>query len=69
MSSLWTDEEMLTALHLRDREFLSAAKIAKRLNRSRSAVLGLFHRIEHETDFADVSPHLNGTMPERWWKR
>ncbi len=65
----WTDEEMLTALDLRDNTDLTRAQIGQRLRRSKSAIIGLFNRIDKETGETDVSPHLNGTMPRRWWKR
>lgn len=65
---MWTDAELLTALHLRDREGLSASQIADRMGVSRSSVLGVFFRVNRETDKHDLSPHLNGTMKADWWK-
>ena len=65
----WTDYDMLTALHMRDHEGLTRQDIAVRLGRTKGAIIGLFDRIERETDAVDVSPHLNGTMPVRWWAK
>lgn len=67
--SEWSDAEMLAVL---DRRFVrgeTAGQIAKATGRSRSAVLGILHRIQVQTDAKDVSPHLNGTMPPHWWKK
>lgn len=65
----WTDEEMLIALHMRDHQGMSAAKVATAMNKpSRAAVLGLVHRIGKETDASDPDNHRNGTMKPDWWK-
>lgn len=65
----WTDGELLRALEMRDHLRMSAAEISLSFGRSRSAVLGIFFRIKHETDQHDLTPHLNGTMKRDWWKK
>jgi hypothetical protein len=69
MTGPWSDAEMLEALHLRDACGLSAGQIARKVGRSRNAVLGVLHRIDAETDATDRDGNQNGTMPARWWKR
>jgi hypothetical protein len=65
----WTDYDMLTALHMRDHHRMTRQQIAVRLGRTKEAITGLFDRIERDTNAVDVSPHLNGTMPVRWWAK
>lgn len=67
-----TDREMLETLDLHERQGLSAAQVAARVGRSRSAVLGLVKRIN---DAADAVPdralrpeNRDGGMPARWWE-
>lgn len=67
-AAFWTDAEMLDALERRA-QGESAAVVARAMGRSRSAVLGLYHRIDTETDKADRTPRLNGTMPPCWWRK
>jgi hypothetical protein len=69
MRILWTDEDMLTALHLRDHLGMDYTAIGARFGRTKSAIAGLMKRIDDETNKADVTPHLNGTMKPMWWKR
>ena len=64
----WTDSQMLEILHLHDNEGLKAAQVATRFGTSKSAILGLVHRIRTHTDRFDVTPDRNGTMPPRWWQ-
>lgn len=65
---------MLEALHLIENERHTAVEVAKTMHAkmgvtiTRSAILGMVHRVKKDTDKVDVSPHLNGTMPERWWE-
>ena len=63
----WSDAEMLEALDMR-RRGLSATVIGAKLGRSRSAVCGLFHRIDRETDASDRGGVGNRTMPPEWWR-
>ena len=66
--AVFTDEELLIALHWRDHDGLSTRQIGERLGRTKNAVIGAFTRIERDTDAADVSPHLNGTLGPLWWQ-
>ena len=43
----WTDDDMLTALAMRDAGF-TGPSIAKRLGRTRSAVMAMMNRVDHE---------------------
>lgn len=47
VTELWTDADMLAALEYR-RAGLSQSQIATRLGRSRSAIAGLFARIDRD---------------------
>ena len=69
----WSDLDMLEIMDLSERQGFTAREVAERIEHktgrraTRSAMLGIIHRINKDTDAVDVSPHLNGTMPERWW--
>lgn len=63
-----TDEQILTALDLYDQGF-TMQEVGERFGKSKGAIVGLFNRIRKDTDAYDQTPHLNGTMPRRWWKR
>lgn len=71
--SAWEDKHMLEALHLMDNEGQTAAQVAKIMSAkmgatvTRNSILGIVHRVKKDTDKVDASPHLNGTMPQRWW--
>lgn len=58
-----TDADLLQILQLRD-DGLTMRQIAARMRMSRNAVLGLYHRIQRDTE---PSEH-DGTMPYGWWR-
>lgn len=58
-----TDADLLQILELRD-SGLSFRQIAKRIGGSRNSVLGIYHRIQRQTE---PSKH-DGTMPYGWWR-
>lgn len=62
----WTDGEILEALELRDHEGWTYARIAERLGRSRSALIGLLQRVDQAADVAGARG--DGTMPRGWWR-
>ena len=62
-----TDRQLLEIMYLSDVEGLPASQIAPRFDRSTNSIVGAIWRINKDTDFSDKSPHLNGSMPERWW--
>jgi len=62
------DLRELEMMHLIEVEGLTQAAAAERLGLKRNAVVGLYWRINTQTDKHDVSPYLNGSMPERWWE-
>lgn len=62
------DGQVLELLYLTEALGLTALQAGKKLGMSRSAALGLIKRIRDDTDKHDASPHLNGTMPPRWWE-
>lgn len=68
MAARMTDAEMLEIMDMKERLGLTGIEIARRTGKTRSAILGLTSRINGETDQHDLSPHLNGTMPARWWE-
>ena len=64
-----TDQQLLEIMALHEIDGLTAREIAARFGKTRSAICGIIHRINTETDLHDLTPHRNGTMPARWWKR
>jgi hypothetical protein len=68
----WPDDRILVALDLQA-QGLSASLIAARLGVTRSAVLGILHRVRVETDAvpcACVKPeNKDGGMQAGWWRR
>lgn len=64
-----TDEQILEAMRANRLERKSYAKIAKDWGATRSSVCAMMSRIENDTDRWDVTPHLNGSMPDAWWRR
>lgn len=73
MAETWTDEQMLTMLDLRDGEGLSASQIALRMRTSRSAILGVFYRVDTAhaamADETTRPENRDGALPRGWWKR
>jgi hypothetical protein len=66
----WSDEEILTALDMRDHDGASYGKIEKANGRrSRSACIGRLRRVDEDTDATDPDGNQNGTMPRGWWRR
>ena len=64
---IWTDEDMLMALHLYDHEGLTYDQIAARFGRTKGAIAGLMSRIRNDT--AGDNGTGDGTMRPMWWKR
>lgn len=62
----YTDEELLTALHLAENEGMSARDIATRLGRSRNGLIGAMYRVKRSVE---PCPKHDGTMPPQWWKK
>lgn len=69
MREIWTDEDMLMALHLHANEGMTAKQIGERFGRRKGSVIGMMNRVAKETDKHDLTPHLNGTMKPLWWRR
>lgn len=68
----WTDDEMLTALHLMDDEGLTAEQVGRRVGRPRNSVLGIRHRVktDYEASFAgDPDPHRHDATESWGWVR
>ena len=67
----WTDRQVLEVLDLMQRQGLTAREIGARFNPSRSAILGVVHRIEKDLsavpDLATRPENQDGSMPARWW--
>lgn len=49
----WSDEDLLLALHLREREGLTYREIGRRVGRSPNAVIGALQRVNEATDAAE----------------
>lgn len=62
----WSDADLLLAMEARARG-CSMIETARAVGRTMEAVVERLIDIEIETDSADVSPHLNGTLPPLWW--
>lgn len=65
----WPEEVILEALDLRDHEGLTYGQIAKRLDRTRNAVISTLRGVDAITDKHDPDGNQNGTMPRGWWRR
>lgn len=72
MAAVWDDEMCLRALHAVDVEGVSRAVVARRMGVSRSAVIGILHRINAETDAVlekcKKPENRDGGMPDKWWQ-
>lgn len=77
----WTDKQMIEALEMWDVQKLSASEIAQRMSgTSRSAVLGMLHRVRTDLAVSEAAPfpagqrpaqkreNQDGGMPARWWR-
>lgn len=69
MNDLWTDEEILMALHLRDHEGMTRREIGERLGRKKNSVIGALNRVDHDVAKHDADGIQNGTMKPLWWRR
>lgn len=69
----WTDEEILTILHLRDVDRMKTPDIGRRFGVSRSTILGLLHRVKKAADAVPCKcrkkANKDGGMKPRWWVR
>lgn len=65
----FTDEQMLTIMHLRDHEKMTTTDIGKRFGKSKGSIIGLTNRIDRSMDETDPDGNQNGTMKPMWWKR
>lgn len=71
----WTDEAILDALDMYERQGMTAAAIAKVMRVTRSSVCGVLYRAISATDDAEVGStvakpeNMDGGMPARWWER
>jgi len=64
-SNVWSDEEILEVLALRDVDGLSAKEIALMFGTTKNSIIGLWNRIAKAQESGDYG---DGTMPARWWK-
>ncbi len=65
----YTDEQVLTMLHMHDNEGKTCLEIAERYGAPKNAIVGLLFRVRKQTDQWDEDGNQNGTMPAKWWKR
>jgi DNA-directed RNA polymerase specialized sigma24 family protein len=65
----WPEEDILEGLDLRDHEGLTYGQIAKRLDRTRNAVIATLRGVDAQADKHDPDGIQNGTMPRGWWRR
>lgn len=76
---MWTDREMLEALHCRDAHGLTALETAQRLTSdfgkpiTRGQVIGVTSRVSTESAQVECQcakpENKDGGMPARWWDR
>lgn len=64
-----TDEQILTAMREHDLFGKTYTEIAKEWGATRSSICAMMSRIQKDTDRHDLTPELNGSMPDMWWKR
>jgi chromosomal replication initiation ATPase DnaA len=69
MKADWSDEELLTALHLRDHQGMTTREIGERMGRPHNSVIGALKRVNSEADKHDADGIQNGTMKPLWWRR
>jgi transposase len=69
MSRGMSDDQLLTALHLREHDGLTTTQIAQRFRVSRGTIIGALNRITKELAATDAGGNQNGTMQPKWWKR
>ena len=71
MPTKWTDEETLDILDRHERQGQTGPAIAKHYGTSKSAIMGLIHRVRREEQPCKCRKPENkdGGMPERWWAR
>lgn len=62
------DEQILTALHLREFEGLTMEDVGQRVGMTKNAVIGSINRVLAEIRKTD-NGHQNGTMGPMWWKK
>ena len=71
--SHWTDVDILRALDMHEGQGLTAAEAGRRMGVSRSAVLGVIHRINKDADrvpcLCQKPENRDGGMPARWWQK
>ncbi len=63
----WSDAQMLQVLDLIAAGY-PLSEVARRVGRSKASVSSIARRIKWRTDEVDRTPHLNGSMPRRWWR-
>lgn len=61
------DRIALEALDMVHRQGFRQKDVCERFGLSRNSVAGFFDR-DRKTAEADPTKHLNGTMPEQWWR-
>lgn len=70
----WSDEHTLEILAMRDVEGMTALEICDVMRAkvgphiSRNAICGVLDRITKAIEKHDPTGHLDGTMPEFWWR-
>jgi hypothetical protein len=69
MKDFWSDEEILTALHLRDHQRMTRREIGERLGRKKNSVIGVLNRVDQDEAKHDADGIQNGTMKPLWWRR
>lgn len=69
----WTDEEILTILHLREVDGMKTPDIGRKYGKGRGAILGLIARVNAATDKIPCKcrkkANKDGGMKPRWWAR
>lgn len=69
MKDSWSDNELLTALHLRDHQGMTTREIGERMGRKRNSVIGALNRVNTDVAKHDADGIQNGTMKPLWWRR
>jgi hypothetical protein len=65
----WPEEAILEALEMRDHDGMTYGQIARRIGRTRNAVIATLRHVDAQADKHDPTGCRNGTMPRGWWRR
>lgn len=66
------DEQLAMVMHLRENDGLTFGQIAPRVNMTRDACIGAYHRLRNSYETwceCDKPENKDGGMPPLWWRK